>query len=111
MLKKHVLGSLNHNNSEIFRLSSEDIFLGTLDTYTKKNEPTLGSSGGGVGVHGKVCLLIAYILVCMLEYSHAFLIHAICMISGLLCHYKMPFGVDLPQLMLLSVLICDNVNP
>ena len=58
MLKKHVFGSLNLNNSEIFRLSFEDIFLGTLDTYTKKNEPTLGSSGGGV--HGKVCWIIAY---------------------------------------------------
>ena len=58
MLKNHVFGSLNLNNSEIFRLSFEDIFLGTLDTYTKKNEPTFGSSGGGV--HGKVCWLIAY---------------------------------------------------
>ena len=47
MLENHVFGSLNLNNSEIFRLSFEDIFLGTLDTYTKKNEPTLGSSGGG----------------------------------------------------------------
>ena len=47
MLKNHVFGSLNLNNSEIFRLSFEDIFLGTLDTYMKKNEPTLGSSGGG----------------------------------------------------------------
>ena len=58
MLKKHVFGSLNLNNSEIFRLSFEDIFLGTLDTYTKEKEFTLGSSGGGV--HGKVCWLIAY---------------------------------------------------
>ena len=33
----------NRNISEIFRLSFEDIFLGTLD----KNEPTLGGSGGG----------------------------------------------------------------
>ena len=54
----HVFGSLNLNNFEIFRLSFEDIFLRTLDTYTKKNEPTLGSSGGGV--HGKVCWLITY---------------------------------------------------
>ena len=50
--------SFNLNNSEKHRLSFEDIFLGTLDTYTKKNEPTLGSSGGG-GVHGKVSWLIA----------------------------------------------------
>ena len=35
MLKKHVFGSLNLNNSEIFRLSFEDIVLGTLDTYMK----------------------------------------------------------------------------
>ena len=50
MLKNHVLGSLNLNNSEIFRLSFEDIFLGTLDSSRhlyEKNEPTLGSSGGG----------------------------------------------------------------
>ena len=49
MLKKHVFGSFNLNKSEKQRLSFEDIFLGTLDTYTKKNEPTLGSSGGGGG--------------------------------------------------------------
>ena len=59
MLKKHVFGSFNLNKSEKHRLSFEDIFLGTLDTYTKKNEPTLGSSEGE-GVHGKVCWLIAY---------------------------------------------------
>ena len=47
MLKKHVFGSLNLINSEIF-----------IHLY-EKNEPTLGSSGGG-GVHGKVCWLIAY---------------------------------------------------
>ena len=47
MLRNHVLGSFNLNNSEMFRLSFEDIFLGTLDTYTKKH--TLGSSGGGGG--------------------------------------------------------------
>ena len=57
MQKKQVYGSLKLNNSEIFRLSFEDIFVGTLDTYTKKNEPTLDSSGGGV--HGKVCWLIS----------------------------------------------------
>ena len=50
MLKNHVFGSLNLNNSEIFRLSFEDLY--------EKNEPNLGSSGGGV--HGKVCWLIAY---------------------------------------------------
>ena len=57
MLQNHVFGSFSLNNSEKHRFSSEDIFLGTLDTYTKKNEPTLGSSGG---VHGKVCWFIAY---------------------------------------------------
>ena len=58
MLKNHVFGSLNLNNSEIFRLSFEDIFLGTLDTYTKKMNPPSAVLGGGV--HGKVCWLIAY---------------------------------------------------
>ena len=46
MLKKHVLGSFN---SEIFRLSFEDIFWGTLDTYTEKINPPLAVLGGGVG--------------------------------------------------------------
>ena len=59
MLKNHVFGSLNLNNSEIFRLSFEDIFLGTLDTYTKKMNPPSAVLGGGV--HGKVCWLIAII--------------------------------------------------
>ena len=37
-------------------------FLVTLDTYAK-NEPTIDClGGGGGGVHGKVCWLIAYIL-------------------------------------------------
>ena len=58
MLKKHVFGSLNLNNSEIFGLSFEDIFLGTLDTSTKKMNPPSAVLGGGV--HGKVCWLIAY---------------------------------------------------
>ena len=57
MLKNHVFGSLNLNNSEIFRLSFEDISLGTLDTYTKKMNPPSAVLGG---VHGKVCWLIAY---------------------------------------------------
>ena len=58
MLKNHVFGSLNLNNSEIFRLSFEDIFLGTLDTYTKKMNPPSAVLGGGM--HGTVCWLIAY---------------------------------------------------
>ena len=42
--------SINLNNSENYRLSFEDIFLGTLDTYTKKmNPPSIVW-----GVHGKV---------------------------------------------------------
>ena len=57
MLKKYVFGSLNLNNSEIFRLSFEDIFGNTRHLY-EKNEPTLGSFAAGV--HGKVCWLIAY---------------------------------------------------
>ena len=59
MLKKHVFESFNLNNSEKYRLSFEDIFWGTLDTYTKKNEPTLDSFGGGGEVHGKVSWLTA----------------------------------------------------
>ena len=60
MLKKHVFGSFNLNNSEKHRLSSEDIFLGTRDTYTKKMNPPSAVLGGGV--HGKVCWLMAYML-------------------------------------------------
>ena len=52
--EKHVFESLNLNNSEIFRLSFEDIFWGTLDTYAKKIKPPSAVLGGGV-VHGKVC--------------------------------------------------------
>ena len=40
MLKTQVFGSFNLNNSEIFRLSFEDIFLWILDTYRNKmNSP------------------------------------------------------------------------
>ena len=59
--EKHVFVSFNLNNSEKYRLSFEDIFLGTLDTYAKKNDLTLDSFFfGGGGVHGKVSWLIAY---------------------------------------------------
>ena len=58
MLKNHVFGSFNLNISKKYRLSFEDIFLGTLDTYTKKMNPPSIVLGGG-GVHGKVCWLIA----------------------------------------------------
>ena len=37
--QNHVFRSFNLNNSEKYRLSFEDIFLGTLDTYTKKMNP------------------------------------------------------------------------
>ena len=50
--------SFNLNISEKHRLLIEDILLGTLDTYPKKYEATLGNSGREV--HGKVCWLIAY---------------------------------------------------
>ena len=60
--EKPRFGSLNLNNSEKFRLSFEDIFLGTLDTYTKKMNPPSAVLGGGV--HGKVCWLIAYSMYC-----------------------------------------------
>ena len=39
MRKNHVFVSFNLNNSEKHRLSFEDIFLGTLDTYAKKINP------------------------------------------------------------------------
>ena len=58
MLKNRVFGSFNLNNSEKYRLSFEDILLGTLDTNTKKMNPPSAVLGGGV--HGKVCWLIAY---------------------------------------------------
>ena len=47
MLKNHVFGSFNLNKSEKHRLSFEDIFLGTLDTYTKKMNPPSAVLGGG----------------------------------------------------------------
>ena len=62
-MKNHVFGSFNLNNSEKHRLSFEDIFWGTLDTYTKKMNPPSAVLGGGV--HGKVCWLIAYISACV----------------------------------------------
>ena len=59
MLKNDVFGSLNLNNSEIFRLSFDYICLGDTRHIYDKNEPTLAVLGGGE-VHGKVCWLIAY---------------------------------------------------
>ena len=67
MLKKHVFGPFNLNNSEIFRLSFEDIFLGNTRHLYEENEPTLGSSGGGL--HGNICWLIAY-YDCVFECKH-----------------------------------------
>ena len=58
--EKHVFGSLNLNNSELFMISFKDIFLGILDTYTKKMNLPRQFWGGGRVVHGKVCWLIAY---------------------------------------------------
>ena len=60
--EKHVFGSLNLNNSEKHRLSFEDIFWGTLDTYTKKLNPPSAVLGGG-GLHDKVCWLYYTILI------------------------------------------------
>ena len=48
--EKPRFGVLNLNNSEIFRLSFEDIFLGILDTYTKKINPPSAVLGGGCTV-------------------------------------------------------------
>ena len=71
MLKNHVFGSFNLNNSEKYRLSFEDIFLGTLDTYTKKmNPPSIVWGGGaryGLLAHSLICYVpidcIRYIVI------------------------------------------------
>ena len=57
--EKTRFGSFNLDNSEIFRLSFEDIFLGTPETHTKKLTHPWQFWGGGV--HGKVYWLIAYL--------------------------------------------------
>ena len=57
-VKKHVFGLFNLSNSEIFRLSIDDMLLETLATYAKKmNLPSAVLVGGGM--HGKICWLIA----------------------------------------------------
>ena len=63
--EKHVFGSFNLNNSEKYKLSFEDIFLGTLDTYANEMNPpstVFFFFGGGGVVHGKVSWLIAYMV-------------------------------------------------
>ena len=50
--------ALSLNISYKIHFFFEEKILVTLDTYAKKNEPTLDRFGGGV--HGKVCWLIAY---------------------------------------------------
>ena len=57
---KNPLALSNLNNSEIFRLSFEDIFLGTLDTYTKKMNPPSAVLGGGGCMVRSAAWLIAY---------------------------------------------------
>ena len=54
MLRKHVLGSFNLNNSKYLGFPLKMFLLGILDTYTKKNEHmcTLAGSGGGRGEGG-----------------------------------------------------------
>ena len=69
--EKQCLWSFNLDNSEIFRLSFEDIFLETLDTYTKKNNPPSAVLGGG-GAQ-----LIVYNILCQANtqrclYTHFF---------------------------------------
>ena len=59
--KKHVFVSINLNISEIFKLSFDDIFFETIDTYMKKiNTPSAVLEE----VHGKVCWLLACYIVC-----------------------------------------------
>ena len=55
--ERPVFVSFKLNNSEIYRLSFADIFLGTLGTYRKKMNPPSAVLGGGVHVY--VCWLIA----------------------------------------------------
>ena len=52
--KKHVLNLFESflNNSEVCKLSFEDILLGTLDTHTKNINPPWAVLGDGV--HGRV---------------------------------------------------------
>ena len=51
--QKNILKHLKLNISGKHRLFLEDIFWGTLDTYTKKLNPLSAVQGGGE-VHGKV---------------------------------------------------------
>ena len=55
---KHVFCALSLNISYKIHFFFEDKFLVVLDTYAKKNKPTLDRFFGGV--HGKACWLIAY---------------------------------------------------
>ena len=75
-VKKHVFGSFDPNNSEKHRFSFEDMFLEHYRHLYEKNEPTLGSSGGR-GVHGNVCLLIAYYGCNLMRYNWVFFL-AVC---------------------------------
>ena len=54
--------SFNLNNSEKYRLSFEDIFLGKLDTYTKKMSPpsTVFFFGGGGTRQGLLAHSLVY---------------------------------------------------
>ena len=66
MLKNHVVGSFNLNNSENYRLSSEDIFLGTLDTYIKKCAHPRQFGGWGA----RLGLLANSLLACIMVRPH-----------------------------------------
>ena len=58
--KNTFLGLLTYVTPKSTTLSFEDIFWGTLDTYTKKMNPPSTVFFWGGGVHGKISWLIAY---------------------------------------------------
>ena len=70
MLKTHVFGSFKAIIPKSTGIPLRTFFANTRHIY-EKNEPTLGSSGGGV--HGKVCWLTAYIECAM--YGHLYTPH------------------------------------
>ena len=72
MLKKQVFGSFNLNNSELFRLSFDDIFLGTLDTNTKTMYPPSAVLGGGGG-GGAIKIIVLRKKICILELQSTFI--------------------------------------
>ena len=71
--KSIVFGSSNLNNSELFRHSYKNIFLeGTLNTYAKRNESTVDSSGKAA----------VKVLWCIIAYHTVFLTNSAIIVSA-----------------------------